>query len=335
MHELIDLQRWWDRAPPAIDWSALRRALGPDSHVVVITTLGPILRSQVFISSPGQSLRSRVIDTDPDFTLARAIEEVTANSGGARPAVTGLLRWLGETVPAGAPLALVVPTELRAAGLHALDVGGSPLAIRNPVFYAPAGGRVVVGMPVLAPTAGTAGNGPVAIQDEPELRGLRSERLLWDRAATVQNTVRAMSRARRVHISAHGRLDPLEPARSGVLLAHGEVLTLESTRKLRLAGPLVILSACESGRRAQTAYSGTPALDLGFVGAGASTVISTPWRPNARAAALWMGVLHRELDAGATAAEAARRAYQATRRSFADPQDWAAFSVLGLATNRY
>lgn len=102
--------------------------------------------------------------------------------------------------------------------------------------------------------------------------------ILTGEEATIARVVVALPDATLFHASTHGMHDPVEPARSGLLLADG-VLQLDMLRDARLdAMRLVFLFACESGlagvRKLPEEFIGLP---TGFVEAGAAAVVGSLW----------------------------------------------------------
>ncbi|MFO0757812.1 MAG: CHAT domain-containing protein [Byssovorax sp.] len=330
-------------APPALDLEGIERQLH-DGTIVAIADVGDPTSIQAWIWSRKQGLRTRAFRNAKDGTaLARGVELVAFGEPLRGPA-RDLATWIDRETPRDRPIVLAVSPILRAAGLHLLPVRGEPLALRNPLLYAPSlrelralvdragergGDRLVIGMPVTANTSRAALGEMIAMGSETELRGLAADRFLWDAAATVPLSTKAMAHARRIHISSHGRIDELDASNTGIVLFGGEILSLTNTSRLSLAGPLVVLSACQSGLQVHPSTSGIPALDRVFLFAGARSVISTPWAVPADAAAMWTSALHRELDAGVSVMEAARRAYAHTRKTFPQATSWGAFSIVG------
>ena len=131
-------------------------------------------------------------------------------------------------------------------------------------------------------------------------------------AAATHDAVSAALPGRAVlHFACHGAFDAAAPLDSGLLLAHGEMLTLRQVRDTAaLAGArLVVLSACQTGltdfRELPDEVIGLPA---GFLEAGAAGVVGSLWPVDDRSTALLMGDFHRRALAGQPPAEALRAA---------------------------
>ncbi|AUX33518.1 MULTISPECIES: CHAT domain-containing protein [Sorangium] len=331
-------------APPPLELDRIAQKLGGEAAVVMLADVGIPGSVQGFVWSRRGGLRTRAFPAAASgMGLSRALELVSSGGAPEGPA-RSLAEWLGRETQRDRPLVLAVSANQRAAGLHLLPVAGEPLSLRNPLLYAPSlralgalfgqqpnagGDRLVVGVPVTADTSRTAIGEVVPVGSEAELRALAAERLLWDQDATVPAVSAAMARARRIHVSSHGRASWLDAAGTGLVLSGGEVLSPGAASQLSLASPLVVLSACMSGLQVHPSASGVPALDRAFLFAGARAVISTPWEVPADAAAAWMRALHDGLDRGLTVMEAARRAYASTRKGFPQATSWGAFSIVG------
>ncbi len=113
-----------------------------------------------------------------------------------------------------------------------------------------------------------------------------------------------------VHLSFHGGVDWAEPARSGLLMAHDEVLTVEDLFALRLNGArLASLSACESGVPAHKVPDESVSLPSALLLAGFGGVVGSLWSVDDVSTAMLMARFY-ELwrEAGKRPAEALRDA---------------------------
>ena len=150
-----------------------------------------------------------------------------------------------------------------------------------------------------------------------------------------------------MHLAAHGIAEPLGgQSLSMVVLADPQPNTTGEDGLLRLGeiyrrrgtldgAEMVVLSACRTAVGPQARDDGPEALPLGFLVAGASSVISTLWSIDDRSTALLMGDFYERLLAGETdrlaAFTAARRAL---REAYPDPFHWAAFRYMGAPGSR-
>jgi CHAT domain-containing protein/tetratricopeptide (TPR) repeat protein len=121
-----------------------------------------------------------------------------------------------------------------------------------------------------------------------------------------------------LHFYTHGAFDWQQPAKSGLMLAGNDVLTLEhlQTGQVSLSScRLVTLTACETGipetERLPEEYTSLPA---GFMQAGARCVISSLWKVQEAPTALLMSFFYERHLAGLDAARALAEA-QAYLRS--------------------
>jgi CHAT domain-containing protein len=143
--------------------------------------------------------------------------------------------------------------------------------------------------------------------------------------------------ARIVHVATHGVIDDHAPLYSALLLApdgpSGDDGLLEAREilDLHLEADLVVLSACDTARGKIGAGEGVVGLSWAFLAAGSRTIVVSQAPAESRATATLMVEFHRQLRAGATAAEALQRAQLALRREprFSQPFYWAPFVVIG------
>ncbi len=145
-----------------------------------------------------------------------------------------------------------------------------------------------------------------------------------------------------IHFAGHALLHPVRPDRSGLVLApdgDGDPGTLDQGEIYSLdldAGPVVVLSACDTGTIAGTADEGFSSLSRAFLSAGATAVVASLWPVDDRATARLMTELHRHLATGIGPAEALRRAQLAflggEPSTAGAPRDWAAFQVIGATS---
>ncbi|MFW2333089.1 CHAT domain-containing protein [Ilumatobacter sp.] len=132
-----------------------------------------------------------------------------------------------------------------------------------------------------------------------------------------------------VHVASHGIFRDDSPEFSAIRLADRWVTAAEISR-LRLDGQLVVLSACDTGRR----HSSGPLRDVvglprALLAAGARGVIASRWPADDAATTALMSVLHHGLARGETDAEALRHAQLATRVTHPHPYYWASTVLVG------
>ncbi|MFQ5614455.1 MAG: CHAT domain-containing protein, partial [Anaerolineae bacterium] len=96
--------------------------------------------------------------------------------------------------------------------------------------------------------------------------------------ATRQALLAALPQAQVVHFSCHGATNWAAPLHSGLLMAGDEMLTVQDTLGLHLAGArLATLSACETGLIGADLPDEVVALPAAFVQAGFAGVVASLW----------------------------------------------------------
>lgn len=140
-------------------------------------------------------------------------------------------------------------------------------------------------------------------------------------------------RRRALHIACHGHLDDARPRLSGLVLAGGEMLTLDDVARLDCEAELVVLSACDSGRGQLVSGEGVLGLVRAFMAAGAPRVVVANWRIGDQGTRELIVDFYRALLRDGLAPAAALRAIQRARLreggAAAHPSQWAAFVVWG------
>lgn len=149
---------------------------------------------------------------------------------------------------------------------------------------------------------------------------------LLEEAATIDALRRQIGDCHLLHLASHAVFRPDNPLFSWIRLADGR-LTVADLYEISLScRPLVVLSACETGR-GQARGGGLLGMGRGFLAAGAAGIVVSLWKIDDTAAARFMQDFYAGLHAGSLADPAAalcRAQRQACGRG-AHPQDWAAF----------
>jgi len=224
----------------------------------------------------------------------------------------------------------VVPhDQLHGVPLHAIEIGGVPLAERNPTCYTPSAAVMRYCQAKRRPGASRS----VVLADSRADRPLAHSRaqsrlvasMLGDAKLLVgeQASISCMTSAVKedvsvLHIACHGEFDAERPAQSRVLLANKDAdgaLTAEKILEMSLPADLVTLSACQSGvahRREGDELFGLP---RALIYAGASAVLVSLWPVDEVATGLLMYSFYLARKTGAGKAEALRRAQLALRTS--------------------
>ena len=160
--------------------------------------------------------------------------------------------------------------------------------------------------------------------------------------ATAAAVRREMPRHRIVHLATHGVLSYDAPMFSSLLLARGEVLTLNDLMGLKLDADLAVLSACSTGTGKENDGDDLMGFTRGLLAAGARSAIVSLWQVDDAATRLLMERFYAELRGGLSTAAALRAAQIALRNSparsasgvgpeanYSHPHYWAAFVLVG------
>lgn len=153
-------------------------------------------------------------------------------------------------------------------------------------------------------------------------------------AASERRVTEQMATARVIHLATHGLLEYAESGQTpGVLaLAPGDgldgLLTSNDILQLKLKADLVVLSACDTGRGRITG-DGVIGLSRSLLQAGAASVVVSLWAVPDEATAALMEAFYAELQKGEDKAKALKQAMQITRETYLEPENWAAFTLIG------
>jgi len=149
--------------------------------------------------------------------------------------------------------------------------------------------------------------------------------------ATRAALAEAASRYPVLHLAAHGESRPDNPTFAHLKLADGQ-LSAADAFGLELAGALVTLSGCETGRSVVAGGDELIGLSRGFLHAGASTLVQSLWRVEDGSTARLMEHFYRNLRAGRSKGAALREAQLALlAEQSAQPYFWAPFQLVGAA----
>ena len=239
-------------------------------------------------------------------------------------------------------LVLVPDGALSRLPFEALRLDGHALLARRTVSYAPSATllallRSFAGAPApdILVLADPVPPPPAALAPYLE-EGLTLPRLRWSAAEAravsrfggpgtrhlagreaSERTVKEtdLSRYGVLHFATHGLVSLRAPLRSALLLSsdgnagrHDGLLSVREILRLRLASPLVVLSACGTARGRLIAGEGVQGLAQAFLQAGARAVVATLWEVSDRRTAALMTSFYAALASGANAADALRTA---------------------------
>ncbi|MGQ9595689.1 MAG: CHAT domain-containing protein, partial [Anaerolineae bacterium] len=327
---------------------------GWDAPQVVETALTPDELRYVYLAN----YWDEVLDRRAHRAVGRPLTGRWRGLG--RPLLSPALPWLeGVTHLVIAPESL-----LHLLPLHALDLDGhgETLLDRCAVSYIPALGlldRLRRRKPIAAGKAVVLGYTPADAttergRSEQELfrgearavAGQMGVRPLLDGEATAQRLQEILTgqTLRLVHLSCHGRFDPQDPLRSGVLLADGPFTARQWMGLRGFRADLVTLSACQTALTGSLGGDELAGLSQALLYAGASSLLVGLWSVNAATTAALMVDFYRRLwdDSGnkkTDEATALREAALALREGrllpseegfdLSDPYYWAPFILVG------
>lgn len=119
-------------------------------------------------------------------------------------------------------------------------------------------------------------------------------RVLTSSEAMVDAVANALLEASVAHFACHGRADLRDPDRSGLVLAHDQVLDVRRIRARRIRLRLAILSACETAQAGAALPDEVIGLPAALLQAGAGGVLATWWPvPDDLAAAVMLAFYER------------------------------------------
>jgi CHAT domain-containing protein len=169
-----------------------------------------------------------------------------------------------------------------------------------------------------------------AVAEEAQVvaRHLPGAEVLSDGQATTDALQSASSGCYVLHLACHGVFRSDNPMFSSLKL-HDGWLTAADVMRLDLAGALVTLSACESGRNEVFAGDELIGLTRAFLGIGASTLVVSLWLVQDEATASLMERYYERLRDGARPVEALRAAQLAIKEEHPHPYYWAPFVLVG------
>ena len=157
--------------------------------------------------------------------------------------------------------------------------------------------------------------------------------VLTGRDATRARLLAVAPTAHVLHFAAHAEFDVQDPLGSAILLAPEGAddgrLEVQEIYGLTLASSLVVVSACETALGQVSAGDEVIGLTRAFIYAGAPTVVTTLWKVDDRASFRLMDAFYRALAAGASKAQALRRAQLTVMRDAPPPFFWAAYQLTG------
>jgi CHAT domain-containing protein len=227
--------------------------------------------------------------------------------------------------------------------IHALQLSGQPLLVRNPVIYEPS---LSVLKYCYAKRGPAAGSGGMIIFGDPNKNlpaaSRTAEYLLENFAAEVvtgANVTKAMlteeTKAKDIiHFQGHARFDNSDSLNSYLSLADGKMYVRDIFSGLSVDAQLFSLTACESGRSEVEEGDEPFGLVPALLYAGSRTVMATLWRVHQESAAEltvnFYNALYRS-KGPVDKARSLRTAVLALREKeeFSAPYHWAGYVLYG------
>lgn len=184
------------------------------------------------------------------------------------------------------PRWLIVPHgPLHAVPYHALACGDDYIHAAHEVVQWPSASVLAKiarsgspTRPVTALVVGVADDRAPAMEHEARAIAeiVPGSRLLVGQHATVAAVLEHSAGVDLLHIAAHGAFTSAAPLTSGIRLADGW-LTPRDICAMRLAGAIVILTGCDTGRAVATGADELLGLTRAFLAAGASGILVSAW----------------------------------------------------------
>jgi CHAT domain-containing protein len=264
--------------------------------------------------------------------LAKAVQSACANGRPGPEADELAAALLAPAAPAlsGCERLIVVPYgPLNGLPFHVLPLDGHALGETHVLSYLPAAAflrSAVVDEPLALRRALVVGDPAFDAALHPALPRLPGAALEASAVAATYGAPaligpdaaepeirRRLPRCDVVHLAAHGRLDPVAPSDSSIVLAGPDELTVSDLVGLRIDAELAVLSACDSGRGAASLGSDVVGLARGLIAAGTSRSVVTLWPVDDAPACVTMSLFHERLAGGMPAARALHAAQSAVR----------------------
>lgn len=157
-------------------------------------------------------------------------------------------------------------------------------------------------------------------------------------AATKGNFLKVAGRARILHLSSHGLVDPQDPNLSFIAfsqpggLNREELLYFNDLYRLPLNNELTVLSACETALGRLDAGETTMSMATAFTAAGARSIVTTLWQVDDEATKKAIVSFYRHLGAGLSRATALHDAQtELLDGEYAHPYYWSGLTLYGMS----
>ena len=300
------------REPPAL--GDIQQALPPDTALIEYQLAGRDLLVWTITRTTADATTSR----QPAGEIARLAKAVqrTCSNGQPGPEADELAAILLEPVSpvaGGCGRLIIVPYgRLQGLPFQVLPFGGRALGETHVLSYLPAAALLrdgAVDQPLAGRRALVVGDPAFDAATHPALRRLPGAAV---EAGAVAGTHRVppligpdaaesairreLARCDLVHLAAHGRLDPIAPSDSSIVLAGRDELTVSDLVGLRIDSELAVLSACDSGRGAASLGGNVVGLARGLIAAGARRSVVSLWPVDDAPACVTMSLFHERLS---------------------------------------
>jgi CHAT domain-containing protein len=290
----------WDaygrlRSGKPISKATLRQLLGKSD---ILTTLlvqpGPTNTSIALLSHEGQIVHSVALAPNRDqmrLLVLKALRECQRNNNATEmlDEFSKLLRPIIQHVPCGSVLRIIAAGPAIQMPFAAFKFDGQYFVERNATALLPSisllAYRESTDPKVFLQSAIVLGDLPFArIEAMKVAQQFGVQRLIGVDAARHYITLFLSRYSDIMHIACHGKFEPRQPERSGILLSDGS-LSARDANALKMRVKLAVLTACESGRLIVTESGHGVGISAAFMLAGAERVISAFWRVDDRASA--------------------------------------------------
>jgi len=229
-------------------------------------------------------------------------------------------------------------TILTAPAIQVLDLTRQQ---RQRLPRSSSGRNLVVGNPIM-PSLRTRPDRPMeqlsslpgAEAEAKAIASLLGSKPLIGGQATELAVVQQMLDARHIHLATHGLLDKIGGFQSALAFTpagkEDGFLTAREIINLKLTAELVVLSACDTGR-GRISGDGVIGLSRSFIAAGVPSLVVSLWKVPDGPTKFFMVSFYQHLQRTTDKAQALRQAMLATIQQFPNPEDWAAFTLIGEA----
>ena len=163
----------------------------------------------------------------------------------------------------------------------------------------------------------------------------------YDEQADVQHFLEEVGKARVLHLSSHGFVDPADPnlsfiafTQSGEQLQKDQLLYFNDLYALRIDNELTVLSACETAVGKLAAGETTMSMASAFAAAGARSTVTTLWQVDDAATKDLIVAFYRELVQGKTRLTSINGAQREMRQlgDYAHPYYWSGLTLYGASS---